>query len=207
VALEHASDGTGRLVRPVPSDGTFWLEDTLPVEVREMSGTPKEIGFEAGMLPDSCRHPHRGDDVVAHKLQFIRHAPDANEINGKLAGLARESLYDVWPHSSWATPLSLYADIEVASMACFRGRIDRVIPRDAGSPCCDLAIANTILYRIPYAAHRMHGDRGVGFLFQKKNLNSCILLLGLARPHVFGGHHQGNDVPECAILLLRAFPG
>jgi len=207
-ALELAKDGASRLVRVVPNVGTFWLEDVLPKEVKKMQrgNSLGTIRYDVGVLPDSVLYPHRADDVVANTLEYAGPVSDDSDLLQRLAELALPSLSAVWPDSAWATPLSLYAGLRVASLALFRGRIDRVIPREQGSPAVDLCISNVVLERIPYAAHRMYADRGVAVLWQKKNLNTCILLLGLARATVFGGLPDGDDVAECAVMLLGAFP-
>lgn len=195
-----------RLVRPVPLDAHFWNEGALPTDIRVPPGSLVTIGYEEGVLPDTTHHPHRGEDVVAHKLECKGPAEDFMALHGALGKLAKDSLKEVWPKKAWATPLSLHAGLEVPSLMVFRGRIDRVIPRDVGSPIVDLRIADQTLQRIPYAAHRMHGDRGVGLLWQKKNLNTCLLLLGLARAHCFS-RQADNTQDECRILLLGALPG
>merc|ERR1712050_170712 len=107
--------------------------------------------------------------------------------------MAFGSLRDAWPDWAWATKRSLHAGSEVASLALFRGQIRKVTPRKGpyGSRCptVDLVIADERMDGIPYAAHRLHRDRGVAVLQQLQGQGTLHLLLGLSR--VFG------CLPEC----------
>merc|ERR1712060_392076 len=89
-ALDIEKDGASRLVRIVPNIGTFWLEDFLPKEVKKMQrgGLLGTIRYEVGVLPDTVAYPHRGEDVVANKLEFSGPVSDDSDLLQRLADLA-----------------------------------------------------------------------------------------------------------------------
>lgn len=209
----------GRLIRLVPGIGHFWSEDDLPPHLRDMHAPeaqaatkltwephwqfrPVNVGFEAGTLPDAVTGPHRSDDVVSRNLEHLGPVDDLDDLDDKLVRLACKSLEEAWPKWAWATPRGLKPGAEVASLVLCRGTIKWVTWRPGAAPLVDLQFGEKELQRVPYAAHRLHGDRGYAMLDFLKTHSECLMLLGLSRTFskVSGG------VPQCPVLLLRVFP-
>jgi len=205
-AIRRDVDGAPVLVRPVPPPipgfGHFWPEDALPKELQTSSSAPFAIGYEDGSLPDETPHPHRSNDVVAWALEYVGLAPDAADLHWQLEKVAFNTLSEVWPRRCWATSRSLHAGQEVASLAMFRGHVRHVVSRSWGAPTVDLEIADEQLTKIPFAAHRLHADRGLADLQRMRQCGQCLLLLGLSRTF----SKRRSCTPECPILLLRVFP-
>mmetsp|Transcript_7484 Transcript_7484/g.17748 ORF Transcript_7484/g.17748 Transcript_7484/m.17748 type:complete len:316 (-) Transcript_7484:19-966(-) len=219
--VQEGEDSPGRLIRLVPGIGHFWSEDDLPQELQEMhahdlqSATrlswephwqfrPVEVGFEAGTLPDVVTGPHRTDDVVSRYLEHLGPVEDLDALDDKLARLACKTLEEVWPPSAWATPRSLCPDADVASLVLIRGSITWVLWRPQAAPLVDLTFKEKEVQRVPFAAHRLHADKGYAMLEFFRSHGECLLLLGLSR--TFNKVSGGVGVPQCPILLLRVFP-
>eukprot|EP00406_Dinophysis_acuminata_P007487 CAMPEP_0179219244 /NCGR_PEP_ID=MMETSP0797-20121207/4927_1 /TAXON_ID=47934 /ORGANISM="Dinophysis acuminata, Strain DAEP01" /LENGTH=236 /DNA_ID=CAMNT_0020925693 /DNA_START=374 /DNA_END=1084 /DNA_ORIENTATION=- len=205
-----------RLIRLVPGIGHFWSEEALPQELKEMHSRPESslswepqwpfqpvvVGFEPGTLPDAVTGPHRTDDVVSRNLTYVSPTKDIEDLYGQLDNIALKSLDEAWPYQVWATSRTLLADSNVASLALFRGKVNWVIWRQAASPLVDLMVADKEVQRVPYAAHRLHDDRGYAMLEWMMSHGQVLLLLGLSRTFNKGT----GGPPQCPILLLRVFP-
>jgi len=215
-ALAGNPDGSARLIRLVPDNGHFWSDDSLPQECRDMhlrarTALPGEpqwpfqpivVGFEAGTLPDAVTGPHRMDDVVARKLEYVGEVEEPQRLYEQLNRIACDDILAVWPERAWATPKSLIPNSEVPSLAIFNGEIKWVHWREGAAPHVDIVVDGKPVDRLPYAAHRLHDDRGYAMLQWMQEQRSCVLLLGLSRTFFKGG----NAPPQCPILLLRIFP-
>mmetsp|Transcript_48077 Transcript_48077/g.126965 ORF Transcript_48077/g.126965 Transcript_48077/m.126965 type:complete len:297 (+) Transcript_48077:3-893(+) len=203
-----------RLIRVVPGMGHFWSDATLPPQLREMHDATKShlswepqwqfrpvmIGFEAGTLPDSVTGPHKSDDWVARKLRYLGEVEE-EQLYEELDKIAINKLYDVWPRDRWATTKSLKPEAQVPSLVVIRGHITWTEWRPMKSPLVDIQFGDVLVKRVPYAAHRLHDDRGYKMLEWMKERGKCMMLLGLSREFI-----MYNSVPQCPILLLRAFP-
>uniref|UniRef100_A0A7S1RHS2 Uncharacterized protein n=1 Tax=Alexandrium catenella TaxID=2925 RepID=A0A7S1RHS2_ALECA len=221
-AFVHGTESTaGRLIRLVPGIGHFWSEEDLPQELKEMLAPeaqaatklqwephwqfrPVNVGFEAGTLPDAVTGPHRSDDVVSRNLLHLGSVECLDELDDKLALLATDRLDEVWPADAWATPRSLVPDANVPSLVLCNGKISWVLWRTQASPLVDLNLNGKEVQRVPYAAHRLHGDKGYAMLEFLRSHPACVVLLGLSR--TFNKVSGGVGVPQCPILLLRVFP-
>lgn len=215
-ALAANIDGSPRLIRLVPDIGHFWSNESLPQELRDIHGKPKTslpsepqwpfipvvVGFEAGTLPDNVTGPHRMDDVVARKLEYISEVDEPLQLYEQLNRIAFDDLTTVWPIRAWATPKSLIPNFNVPSLAIFNGEITRVEWRPCASPHVDIKVDGREIHRLPYAAHRLHDDKGYDMLQWMREQTSCLILLGLSRTFCNGR----TPMPQCPILLLRIFP-
>lgn len=215
-ALAGDANGFARLIRLVPDIGHFWSDESLPQEMRGIHDKPSNalaqepqwafaplmVGFEAGTLPDAVTGPHRRDDVVARKLEYVGAIEDLDHLYEQLNRIAWDSLADVWPDWAWCTGKSLIPNSDVPSLAIFHGEITWLRWRDHVSPLVDLSIGGKKLVGLPYAAHRLHEDKGYASLQWLKEQKDCLILLGLSRTF-----DKGNGTPpQCPILLLRVFP-
>lgn len=215
-ALAGNPDGSARLIRLVPDIGHFWSDEALPQELKDMHNKPASalpwepqwpfspvvVGFEAGTLPDAVTGPHRMDDVVARKLEYVQAVQDLDLLYEQLGRIASDSLVETWPEWSWATPKSLIPNSEVASLAFFNGEITWVTWRPNASPLVDILISGKQVPGVPYGAHRLHEDKGFAMLSWMQDQGTCLLLMGLSRTF----QKAGCNTPQCPILLLRAFP-
>lgn len=215
-ALAGNPDGSARLIRLVPDIGHFWSDEALPQELKDIHNKPASalpyepqwpfspvvVGFEAGTLPDAVTGPHRMDDVVARKLEYVQPVEDLDDLYEQLGRIASDSLVDTWPEWAWATQKSLIPNSEVSSLSIFNGEITWVTWRSNASPLVNIIINGKEVRGVPYAAHRLHEDKGYAMLQWMQDLGSCLLLLGLSRTF----HKAGCSTPQCPILLLRAFP-
>merc|ERR1719282_791850 len=120
----------------------------------------------------------------------------------QLGRIACDSLDEIWPEWAWASPKSLIPNSNVPSLAIFHGEIKWVSWRTGASPLVDIVIDGKEVQRVPFAAHRLHDDRGFGMLTWLQEQGACLLLLGLSRTFLKNAH----SAPQCPILLLRVFP-
>lgn len=216
-ALAGNLDGSPRLIRLVPDIGHFWSNESLPSELRDVHDrprtalpgepqwpfTPVVVGFEAGTLPDAVTGPHRMDDVVARKLEYISEVEEPQHLYDHISRMACDDVNVIWPPRMWASAKSLVPNSDVPSLAIFNGEITDIEWRDAGfSPRVDIRVDTKEIKKLPYAAHRMHGDKGYEMLRWMQAQRNCLILLGLSRTFSKGG----SMIPQCPILLLRVFP-
>mmetsp|Transcript_101314 Transcript_101314/g.326961 ORF Transcript_101314/g.326961 Transcript_101314/m.326961 type:complete len:244 (-) Transcript_101314:38-769(-) len=211
--------GPGRLIRLVPGIGHFWAEEDLPQRLKDMHAKeaqaatkltwephwqfrPVVVGFEAGTLPDAVTGPHRSDDVVSRNLVDLGPVEDLDDLDDQLSQIACKNLDAAWPSWAWATPRGLDPDADVASLVLCRGTIKWVSWRPQAAPLVDLSCGEKEVLRVPYAAHRLHGDKGYAMLEFLKSNGLCLMLLGLSRTF----NKVSGGVPQCPILLLRVFP-
>lgn len=213
-AVAGNRDGCPRLIRLVPDMGHFWTDEMLPRELRDIHRhkhalsdepewpfQPVVVGFEAGTLPDIVTGPHANDDVVARKLEFIGEVEEHHNLHQHLHYLAYDRVEECWPDKVWATHKGLHPEAEVPSLALFCGEIKWVYWRgDMSSPAIDIDIDGKVLKMLPFAAHRLHSDKGYKMLQWMQERKSCLILLGLSRTFVVDG------VASCPILVLRVFP-
>ena len=213
-ALQDRKGGNpARLLRLVPKDGHFWTNELLPEPLREKSlgakGTqspmeppwqfrPAIVGFERGTSSGPMIGPHRNNDVVSQNLVHLGDVENPDDLEDQLVQLSLRELSEQWPDSAWASRLSILPDADVPSFILSKGIVRWITPRDRGRcPTVDVQFEKQTLYGLPYAAHRLHHDRGIAHLFSVRNLPNCLILLGLART-------SRNN--ECRILLLRIIP-
>jgi len=209
-----------KLIRLVPGTGHFWGEagaavNGLPEEMRHIHNKPENgiswepqwqfrplvVSYEKGSLPDAVTGPHRHDDVVTRNLKYVEPLEDNDELDEQLFRISTDNVEEVWPRSCWVTKKALQPDSEVTSLAVFRGRITWIQWRDGASPRLHLQIGDTLIPEVPYAAHRLQGDKGYDALCWLKDHCECMFLLGLSRTFAKVG-----ITPQCPILLLRVFP-
>jgi hypothetical protein len=208
--------GPAKLIRLVPGIGHFWSEETLPEELRDIHSKPSDsvpwepqwqfrpvvVSFEKGTLPDAVTGPHRQDDNVCRKLSFIEPLHDNDELYEQLFRISHTDIEDVWPKKYWATKKALEPEAPVTSLAVFRGKITWIEWRDQMSPRLNLRIGALEIPEIPYAAHRLQGDKGYDALEWLRKQGECMFLLGLSRTFL----KSASGIPQCPILLLRVFP-
>jgi len=206
--------GPAKLIRLVPGNGHFWNEETLPEELRDIhkkcpDAHPREpqwqfrpvvVSYEPGTLPDTVTGPHKRDDVVSRNLSFVENLQDNDMLDEQLFRIATDDLWEVWPYHWWQTKKALKPEADVTSLAVFKGRIKNIEWRNGASPRLHLQIGDTTIPEVPYAAHRLQGDKGYDALEWLSEHGDCMFLLGLSRTF-----NKAGMAPQCPILLLRVF--